>query len=754
MTRIKNSLSRIPLILKTVSLTLFVGVLIWAGLDYFVNKTVASIFEEQLTERLNRQASSYRYRFGRYMYSYNNLAKLVAPQKGIIEYVSKQQWSDKDTIEVKYHRRKPEWFPGLSSLRAMVIPRYAILIDNNGNAREAYQIKQQPPPQLLLKPSANLLRRTEGVSYLTSINGLPYLVTTEPVVDYLGSTIAILMLASPIDADFMLASQGRHTEGLIIALVTRDENRVIVSSNLSVLPVGSSIESMYGQHIAIRQTFYEYGDSDMNFKFVSLVPKDELTALTATLVSNVRKYRSIIAIVFILSFTVISYYISRRIVLVTRRVTDFSRKLTGDENENILKGDQLDILEEQFKQLTFKVITANAFIVREAEERNRVIVNNAFDAIITVDENDSILTWNPRAEDIFGYSREEVLGRKIYEMIIPLKQHELQGNSIKDYFQRMEGDEVDLRMAVETIAYNRNGHEFPVELSISPVTGADASIYICNIRDITSRKQSERELAAYHEKLETMVSERTGELEAAHEELLKSEKLSVLGRLTAIVSHELRNPLGVIRNSAFYLQSKVDKSDEKAAKHLKRIDNQVVLCDSIIGDLLEYTRGRLTEAFPGDINLWLNDIIKKINIPEDVAVVFEPGSDLPKIHFDREKLRRALFNLADNSVMALNNRQDTMNVEAGYHPQLKFITLVSGDAVHIIVEDNGIGMDEETASHAFEPLFTTRARGTGLGLAIVKKTIEDLDGSVFMDTKPDHGTKITLAFPVIHENEQ
>ena len=393
---LKVFLRRIPLTLKMVILTLFVGIFIWAVLDYFVNKTVTHLFKSQLTERLNMQSTAYRYRFGRYISSYSNLALLISKQKDLIDYVSGQKWSESDTADIIYYRQSPSWLPGLSTLRNIAIPRYALLIDSRGNVREIYQSKKEPPPEIILRPSNSLLRRSEGVSYLTSTKDLPYLITSEYVHDAQKNVIGTLMLAGPLDSDFLLASQGQYTESLVIGIVTNDTHRVIVSSNTELLPPGSTLGQMYGQNITLRQRFFEYGDSEMSFKFASLVPKKELSILTDTLVSKVRQFRALIAIVFIASFVLITFFITRRISRVTQRITDFSHQLTGDKIDHVPRGDQLYILEESFNRLTKEVTEAREIIKKQAEEKTRLIVDQAFEAIITIDMKGFITSWNPR----------------------------------------------------------------------------------------------------------------------------------------------------------------------------------------------------------------------------------------------------------------------------------------------------------------------------------------------------------------------
>jgi signal transduction histidine kinase len=131
-------------------------------------------------------------------------------------------------------------------------------------------------------------------------------------------------------------------------------------------------------------------------------------------------------------------------------------------------------------------------------------------------------------------------------------------------------------------------------------------------------------------------------------------------------------------------------------------------------------------------------------------MVREVSSGLPIVQMDTEKMRRVIVNIFDNAIYAVTAKQENLkNEETSYHPKIIFATFVSDDGVHIEVMDNGIGMDEETAKHSFEPLFTTRPRGTGLGLAIVKKVIEEHGGTVSLYSKINKGTKVTIVLPLL-----
>ncbi len=267
-------------------------------------------------------------------------------------------------------------------------------------------------------------------------------------------------------------------------------------------------------------------------------------------------------------------------------------------------------------------------------------------------------------------------------------------------------------------------------------------------RKIDYYQEREALLTQHAAELEEKVTERTLDLKAAQEELIKRERLSVLGQLTAIVSHELRNPLGVIRSSAFYLSRKFGGGDEKTAKHLNRIEQQVGLCDAIIGELLEYTRGRRSATVQGEINPWLEDILDQMSTPDSVPLLRNLSPLLPPVHFDQEKLRRVIINLVENAVQAVLAKENVVEDDGNtYRPFVRVSTSIAGRGIRIEVQDNGVGMDYETARHAFEPLFTTRARGTGLGLAIVRKIVEEHGGKVSLKSESDVGTTVAVVIP-------
>ena len=382
--------------------------------------------------------------------------------------------------------------------------------------------------------------------------------------------------------------------------------------------------------------------------------------------------------------------------------------------------------------------------LRESEEKYRSILKNMEEGYYETDLNGNFTFANEAMARIIGYPHEDLPGMNN-------RQFTTAPNSAKIYAVYHEVFRTGAPAQILDYAVvKKDGSQGVIEASASLLrntVGEPASFYgIC--RDVSQRKLVEMELARYREHLEEMVRERTRELEAAQQELIKREKLSVLGQLTATVSHELRNPLGVIRSSNFYLQKKVKAQDPKAEKHFKRIEEQVALCDAIVADLLEYTRGRSVSAVKEDICGWLNDLLDQIQENESVLIRRQMSPNIPSVAYDREKMRRVLINVLDNAIQAVKARAKSGAEEVqNYLPDIWVSAHVENNHLIIEVLDNGIGMAPEVQKRAFEPLFTTRARGTGIGLANVKKIVSEHGGAVTLQSVPGQGTKVTITLP-------
>lgn len=382
--------------------------------------------------------------------------------------------------------------------------------------------------------------------------------------------------------------------------------------------------------------------------------------------------------------------------------------------------------------------------LKESETLFKTVFEAAADPIFLTDPvNGRILDLNPAAFLGSGYSREELLDMAILDLVDP--DQTLTPMQPEDFVKELEKHG---RLFFEFFHRKKDGSKLIVEISSCLAEQNGEKVVLSLVRDVTDRKQKEAELDRYRQNLEDMVHERTRKLEDAQRELVNKEKLAVLGQLTATVSHELRNPLGVIQSSGYYLQKKAADQDAKIQKHLKRIEEQVEVCDGIIGDLLEYTRGKKAVLLKENIHAWLPELMEKMSVTQGIQLHGEFPEKLPLIFHDPAKLQLALVNLLNNAVQAVREQADQCKLKnMPYAPDITLCVREEKDLMVFEVSDNGSGMDEQTRNRAFDPLFTTRSRGTGLGLPNVQKIIDEHGGKIAVTSAPGLGTRVSFSLP-------
>ncbi|MBI5050465.1 MAG: GGDEF domain-containing protein [Nitrospirae bacterium] len=362
---------RTPLTIKMLLITLIVGFVVWAILDQIQTLKLKTIFNAQIIERLSKQAMEDRLSFDRYIKAHTQLITLFITQKKFSDYVEKQNWSASDTTEIKYHKRAPSWFPSFLLLKTFIKPMYTLLLDTQGRVREVYELHPgHTLPQSLLHPSPLLLIRSKGQNFLTKIDGIPYIVTSEQYRDSHGKLRAILIFACHINDEFLINALGSLLPGHVVALLTTGENPwILTSSNMEALPPDMPLEKAKEHYFVTGKGFFDYGDSDIVINFYSFVSKSEVESLVKSVISTQRQHHAIAAPVFILTFVLIMLWIPRRIQRLTQNVVDFSKHTLGIQQQELEKGDQLYVLEGRFQRLTEDILKARDALKKEAEER-------------------------------------------------------------------------------------------------------------------------------------------------------------------------------------------------------------------------------------------------------------------------------------------------------------------------------------------------------------------------------------------------
>lgn len=253
---------------------------------------------------------------------------------------------------------------------------------------------------------------------------------------------------------------------------------------------------------------------------------------------------------------------------------------------------------------------------------------------------------------------------------------------------------------------------------------------------------------------ELLVQARTDQAEAekaravAEAELLKKERLSALGQLTATVAHELRNPLSAIRNTLPVLKQMAGAAGGPIDRPVSRIERSIVRCDQLISSLLEYTKVRELVRRPVALDQWLGELLDEQALPGDITLDRRLGSGDATVELDADRFRRVVINLIDNAAQAIGAAQGK---EAD-----RTITVATKvtDQLEMTISDNGPGIAPEVLPRIFEPLFSTKSFGTGLGLPTVKQIVEQHGGRISIDSPVGCGAVVRIVLPRYLEQRQ
>ncbi len=257
------------------------------------------------------------------------------------------------------------------------------------------------------------------------------------------------------------------------------------------------------------------------------------------------------------------------------------------------------------------------------------------------------------------------------------------------------------------------------------------------------RKRDADELERHRLHLEELVAERTRELTAAQEQLVLHGKLTTLGRVAGSVAHEIRNPLGAIKNASWLLRKEIaDKLDGKPLRHLRLVDESIDTADRAIAAILDFTWRLQGEPKKCALRPMLERAVAETTMPDTVDVHFDVKPGLPHVLVDDRQIVAVFRNLFTNAAQAMPSG-GTLRVAARR----------SGTRVEVDVADPGSGIKPEHLARVFEPLFTTKDIGIGLGLAICKDFVEANKGTISVVSEVGKGTTFTVTLPTAERDK-
>jgi len=370
--------------------------------------------------------------------------------------------------------------------------------------------------------------------------------------------------------------------------------------------------------------------------------------------------------------------------------------------------------------------------LRSGEEKHRVIVETANDAVVSMDETGAILLANPATSRIFGYDPIEIIGKPL-TILMPEMMRKLHENGFKRYLTT--GKRHLNWQGIELMAQRKDGQEFAVEVSFGELTSDGHKVFTGFIRDISERRQAENELRAIERNLQMTQAE-----------LARVSRLTTMGELAASIAHEVNQPLtAVINNGSACLRLLANRNlePEVLRRALEGIVADGTRASAVLARIRAFIKKETAEKNPVDINEVIQEVLVLAGRELDenqVLLNLQLTTGLPFVLADRVQLQQVLLNLIMNSIEALTPVTD--------RPRLVWVQSridESGDVL-VAVSDSGTGFDLEV-DRVFTPFFTTKTKGMGMGLSISRSLVESHGGRLWATPNSPHGAIFSFTLP-------
>lgn len=348
-------------------------------------------------------------------------------------------------------------------------------------------------------------------------------------------------------------------------------------------------------------------------------------------------------------------------------------------------------------------------------------------------DSGAFLDINVAAEQLTGHTHDELARMTLFDMCPPKEHHQIL-DQMKELMHA--GAIADKELSV----LRKDGQPRVIMLAMKLLSFGGQRVIQAVMRDVTDLKLSEQ---------------KEKDLQS---QLVRSERLSSIGHLAASVAHELKNPLGAIRNAIYYIKNALAnnpllESDPHLSEILKLAEAEVDGSVTIIGELLDFSR--VVSIVPR--RTMLNDVVEEmpgiVLVPDNVELIWDLDPGLPAATVDPDRLKQVFTNIMSNAVQAMP-QGGKLTIQTRHEVGTSSQSGEQQNLVCVSFEDTGSGIAPWHLAKIFEPLFTTKARGTGLGLAISNNIVEKHGGSIIVTSQQGKGTCFTVKLPLVPPNDK
>ncbi|MDH5394154.1 MAG: PAS domain S-box protein [Gammaproteobacteria bacterium] len=468
-----------------------------------------------------------------------------------------------------------------------------------------------------------------------------------------------------------------------------------------------------------------------------------------------------IFIIFFTTMLVLWSSIAYTIVKPIRVLKNHIDHIHADNlNQRLLgvRKDEIGELAQSFNNMADqlqKTTVGKQKLIKEIEERNKTekelfeqtdfnntVLEAANNIIVILDTNGHIVKFNRAAQELSGYTSEDLIGKAIWDYVIPTEQRA----GVENVFNHLKKNEIDIAMNYENHWLTKDGAYRLLEWHNNVLRNQTGDItHIVAIgHDITERKQEEKEF------------------QRLQRELNQTRKMEALGQLTGGVAHDFNNILAIILGFTSLASDRYDKNAEpKLHEYLEQIKNASIRATFLVSQMLSFSRTEQTQSSAIQLAPLLDDNLKMLRsiIPSSIQIKLFKQHDLPNVVMDATNLQQVIMNLVINARDAMNDVGNITICLDWCHDMKSECTTchqaITGDWIELSIKDDGCGMSKHIAERIFEPFFTTKAigEGTGMGMSVLHGIVKMHNGHIILESTPGIGTSFRLFFPPVIDDK-
>jgi len=415
----------------------------------------------------------------------------------------------------------------------------------------------------------------------------------------------------------------------------------------------------------------------------------------------------------------ISYFLSHSIIRSTKNLTEVAKEIANgnwDKKAKVLGNDEFGILAQTFNSMLDSLKNSERVKI-DALKKYKDLYEKSPGLNRTIDLNGTIIDCNKSYADAFGYTKDEIIGKSIFDFI-PKEDQDDMRYSFETWKRTGEVK------SHEIIFMKKDGSLFPGILSATNLYDDKGNLIGSNtiIQDLSDIRSAQKEIQE-----------------------LRTKRLSVIGELTARIAHDMRNPLSIIKNSAEIIKMERKDWGERSLGNWARLERGIYRIAHQVDDVLEYIKSPKIKKQKKKFSKICQYALERVTIPNNIKINLSKNDG--NIFCDPNRMEGVLVNLIMNAVQAIDSKNGEITIS--FLENYK-----EGKYSLIKISDDGPGIPPELMGKIFDPLFTTRQIGTGLGLPSCKNIIENHSGKITVESDVGQGTTFSIKLPTKTEWDQ